>query len=173
MIVCADDVEDHLLQGLNSHRTSANLPALVKHKNAGCLADEFADELEDRPCTPASAASVVPGSGSQQFSDYPELLRKCGINASTTAQGVILPVCVPDLVPTLLLTNYTHTSYARYINNSKFTGAGIGSEDDWVVVVLATSTPGGSFASAAAAVPVAYKAVNYFLPMLFGFFLVH
>ncbi|KAJ6929052.1 hypothetical protein NC652_013042 [Populus alba x Populus x berolinensis] len=136
------DEEDDLLQGLNSYRHSLNLPALVKHTNAGCLADKIAGKLEDEPCTSARAASPV------QIDDYPDLLSKCGIDVNHTNEGVALPVCVPHLVPTLLLTNYTRTPYARFINASRFSGAGLGHEDDWMVVVLTTSTPRGDFAGA-------------------------
>ncbi|GAB2287339.1 hypothetical protein Dimus_021718 [Dionaea muscipula] len=147
------DVEDQLLQGLNSFRTAASkVPPLSKHKNAHCLAETVADKFEGRPCSPASTANAIPGTGSPQLAaDYPKMLDKCGINATTVREGIILPVCVPKLVPTLVLTNYTHSPYAKYINDSMYTGAGIESEDDWMVVVLATSTQGGSFASAAAA----------------------
>ncbi|KAG5244858.1 GPI-anchored protein [Salix suchowensis] len=119
-----------------------NLPALVKHTNAGCLADKIAGKLEDEPCTSARAASPV------QIDNYPDLLSKCGIDVNHTNEGVALPVCVPHLVPTLLLTNYTRTPYARFINASRFSGAGLGHEDDWMVVVLTTSTPRGDFAGA-------------------------
>ncbi|KAG6773234.1 hypothetical protein POTOM_020495 [Populus tomentosa] len=141
-----EDEEDDLLQGLNSYRHSLNLPALVKHTNAGCLADKIAGKLEDEPCTSARAASPV------QIDDYPDLLSKCGIDVNHTNEGVALPVCVPHLVPTLLLTNYTRTPYARFINASRFSGAGLGHEDDWMVVVLTTSTPKGDFAGATSVV---------------------
>ena len=75
---------------------------------------------------------------------------------------MILPVCVPKLVPTLVLTNYTHSSYAKHLNNSKYTGVGVGSEDDWMVVVLSTSTPTGSFS----------KAVSLVSQMGFGHYLI-
>lgn len=66
-----------------------------------------------------------------------------------TKDGAILPVCVKDRVPTLVLTNYTQSSYAVYFNNSKYTGAGVGKEEDWTVVVLSTNTPAGTLASGA------------------------
>lgn len=137
------DEEDDLLQGLNSYRHSLNLPALVKNKNAGCLADEIADKFEHEPCSSPKASSPV------LLDDYPEILSKCGIDINHTAEGVVLPTCVPDLVPTLLLTNYTRSrTYSKYANDSRFTGAGLGQEEDWMVVVLTTSTPGGDFAAA-------------------------
>ncbi|EEF49820.1 uncharacterized GPI-anchored protein At5g19250 [Ricinus communis] len=140
-LVLADDKENSVLQGINSYRTSLQLPALTKNDKAGCLADEVADKLQDQPCSSAGASSV-------QLSNYPELLSKCGIDINHTRDGAVLPVCVPKLVPTLVLTNYTHTQHAKYINDSRYTGVGIGSEDDWMVVVLSTNTPSGSFAGA-------------------------
>ncbi|KAJ6757213.1 hypothetical protein OIU74_026458 [Salix koriyanagi] len=66
----------------------------------------------------------------------------------STTEGAVLPACAPHLAPTLLLTNYTRTTYSKYINDSRFTGAGLGHEDGWMVVVLTTSTTGGDFAGA-------------------------
>ncbi|KDP23526.1 hypothetical protein JCGZ_23359 [Jatropha curcas] len=132
--------EDKILQGINSYRTSLRLPSLAQNDKASCLADKIADKLEDRPCPP------TPTTVQQQ--DYPELLEKCGIDSNHTTDGVVLPVCVPKLVQTLVLTNYTRTDHAKYLNDSRFTGAGLGSEDDWMVVVLTTNTPGGNFAGA-------------------------
>lgn len=59
-----------------------------------------------------------------------------------------MPSCVPNLERTLLLTNYTQSQYSRFLNDSKFTGVGFGTEDNWMVVVLTTNTPGGSFTPA-------------------------
>ncbi|XP_059654433.1 uncharacterized GPI-anchored protein At3g06035 [Cornus florida] len=140
-VIC-DDKENDLLQGINRYRSSLGLPPLAKNDNAECLADEIADKLEDQPCT--RAIGTVP-----EFSNYPDALKKCHSNVKTTKDGVILPVCVPNRVPTLVLTNYTHSPYATYLNKSKYTGVGIGSEDDWMVVVLATNTPAGNFVSGA------------------------
>ncbi|CAN0914280.1 Uncharacterized GPI-anchored protein At3g06035 [Linum grandiflorum] len=139
-----DEDEDSLLQGLNSYRQSQSLPILAKHDKAGCLADRVANKMEDQPC-PASGRAAAPV---VQLSDYPEAMDKCGVDINKTREGVVLPVCVRKLVPTLVLTNYTQTQYARYLNDSRFIAAGLGSEDDWMVVVLTTGTPGGSFAGA-------------------------
>ncbi|KAF8038765.1 hypothetical protein BT93_B1348 [Corymbia citriodora subsp. variegata] len=147
-VVCDD--EDTLLQGINSYRSSQNLQQLAKNDKATCLADELADKIEDQPCSATYGANTLPGVGLQS-SSYQDALSKCKIHPNYTTDGVILPVCVAKLVPTLVLTNYTHSPYQKYLNDSKFTGAGLGSEDDWMVVVLTTSTPGGSFASGAAA----------------------
>ncbi|KAK9292241.1 hypothetical protein L1049_020205 [Liquidambar formosana] len=167
---CNED-EDKLLQGLNSYRTARNLPILKEHDNADCIADEVAQQLEDQPCTrPIGPSTAVPGTG-PQFANYPDALKKCKIHANTTRDGVILPACVPKLVSTLVLANYTETQYARYLNDSKYTGIGIGSEDDWIVVVLTTNTPTGSFASAAACLVFKVGLDHYYLFLLLGLFL--
>lgn len=141
--------EDDLLMGINSFRHSANLSALAKNGNADCLADEIANELEDEPCSSATnGASIVPSNSTMLLPDLPKHLKKCKINPNSTAEGIIMPVCVPKLVPTLVLTNYTHTPYAKNLNSSKYSGVGVGAENDWMVVVLSTDTVGGSFASA-------------------------
>ena len=56
-----------------------------------------------------------------------------------------MPACVPGLVPSLVLDNFTHSLYSGNLNDSKYTGIGIGSEDNWIVVVLTTNTSEGSF----------------------------
>ncbi|XP_009592359.1 uncharacterized GPI-anchored protein At3g06035 [Nicotiana tomentosiformis] len=139
------DDEGHVLSGINSYRQSHNLPALTKHDKADCLADEIADEMQNQPCP---RGGITP-SPAPQFTQYPKLLDKCDIDINTTTDGIILPVCVHDRVATLVLTNYTQSQHVRFLNNSKYSGAGIGTEDDWTVLVLTTNTVGGSFASGA------------------------
>jgi hypothetical protein len=56
-----------------------------------------------------------------------------------------MPACVPHLDPSLVLTNFPRTPYSDNLNDTKFTGAGIGSDGNWIVVVLTTSTPEGSY----------------------------
>ncbi|KAM1468322.1 hypothetical protein ACFX13_034151 [Malus domestica] len=146
----ADKDEDNLLQGINSYRTSLNLPALVKNGNAGCLAEQIADDMEDQPCSSPTNGANILATTPTPLANLPKHLSKCKIDANSTSAGVILPICVPHLVPTLVLTNYTHRpQFAECLNDSKFTGVGLGSEDDWMVVVLATNNPAGSFANAA------------------------
>lgn len=145
--MCTED-EDNLLQGINSYRNSLNRPALIKNEKADCLADEIANELEDEPCTSPTNGATIKPSSTTQLPDIPKHFKKCKIDVNTTVDGIILPVCVPKLVPTLVLTNYTRTANAKYINSSKYTVAGFGAEDDWMVTVLGTNTTGGSFSSA-------------------------
>lgn len=137
--------EEDLLQGLNSFRQTATAPPLTKHDKADCVADEIADKLDGKSCASNTATSVQ----AQLMSDYPSVLKKCNVDVNTTTDGMILPVCVPHRVATLVLTNYTQSQNAKYLNDSKFTGAGVGTEDDWTVVVLTTAARGGSFASGA------------------------
>lgn len=59
-----------------------------------------------------------------------------------------MPACVPNLVPSLVLTNFTQSQYSEHLNDTKYTGVGIGSDGDWIVVVLTTGTSEGSFVPA-------------------------
>ncbi|XP_042516129.1 uncharacterized GPI-anchored protein At3g06035-like [Macadamia integrifolia] len=144
--VRADDEVEELLQGLNRYRASSKLPTLKENDNADCFADQLAEEMKSKPCTNTTGSNTVPGT-EPQFSNYPDLLAKCHLNTTNTKDGVIMPACVPDLESSLVLSNYTESHYSGYLNDSTYTGAGIGSEGNWIVVVLTTNTPGGNFAS--------------------------
>ncbi|XP_024960354.1 uncharacterized GPI-anchored protein At5g19250-like [Cynara cardunculus var. scolymus] len=143
-LVKCDDEEDGLLSGINSYRATVNLTTLTQNDRAKCLADKIADQLKDRPCTNTTGSNTVPGT-EPEFANYPDLLDKCHLNVSTTRDGGVLPACVPNLDPGLVISNYTRSQYSSYLNDTKYTGIGIGSEDDWIVVVLTTSTPEGGY----------------------------
>lgn len=146
--VDADDEKDSVLKGINSYRQTLNLPALAEVDKASCVADDIAEELEDEPCEKVNQYYPDDG-GILKFPDFQKHVEKCGIYINSIADGVILPACVAKLEPTLLLSNYTHNDrYARYLNNSKYSGVGLGSEDDWMVLVLTTNTPTGVFSAA-------------------------
>nr|TKR84386.1 putative GPI-anchored protein [Populus alba] len=53
-----------------------------------------------------------------------------------------MPVCAPadevEAVP--LLHNYTRPPFKKYIKDKSYTGAGVGSNDYWMVVVLNRNT---------------------------------
>ncbi|XP_028770833.1 uncharacterized GPI-anchored protein At3g06035-like [Neltuma alba] len=144
---CKDE-KDSVLKGVNSYRQSQNLPVLAEVGRASCLANEIADDLEDVPCE--NVRQYYPtASGIQKLPNLQKHIDKCGLNINTTRDGVILPACVAKLEPTVLLSNYTHNDrYASYLNNSLYTGIGLGSENDWMVLVLTTNTPTGSFSAA-------------------------
>ncbi|XP_058738583.1 uncharacterized GPI-anchored protein At5g19250-like [Vicia villosa] len=146
---CSDKV-DSVLKGLNSYRQTKNVAPLNKNDKASCLADEVAEEIQHTPCEKAN--QYYPTSGPGGNMRIPNLLKhtdKCDINVNSTTDGVILPVCVPKLEPTVVLSNYTHNdNYAKFLNNSKYTGVGLNSEDDWMVLVLTTNTPTGTFSAA-------------------------
>lgn len=120
------------------------MKALTKNKNADCLADEIADQFKNQPCTNTTGATTVPGT-EPQFPNYPNLLAKCHLAISNTRDGTVMPACVPGLLPSLVLTNFTKSLYSENLNDTKYTGIGIGSEDNWIVVVLTTDTPAGTF----------------------------
>ncbi|KAG2721715.1 hypothetical protein I3843_02G081000 [Carya illinoinensis] len=148
--VKCDDEEDNLFQGINSYRASLNLTVLSTNDNAECLAEEIADQFRNQPCTNTTGSNTVPGT-EPQFSDYPVLLAKCHLNVSNTQDGVIMPSCVPNLESSLVLSNFTKSQYSGNLNDTKYTGAGIGSKNNWIVVVLTTSTSTGSFAPSTSA----------------------
>ncbi|GJZ27918.1 hypothetical protein Tco_0572565 [Tanacetum coccineum] len=138
------DEEDNLFSGLNSYRATLNLSTLTENDRAKCLADKIADQLKNQPCTNTTGSNTVPGT-EPEFSNYPQLLEKCHLNVTTTRDGAVLPACVPNLDPTLVLSNYTRSQYSMSLNDTKYTGVGIGSEDNWIVVVLTTNTPEGGY----------------------------
>ncbi|KAL0434443.1 UNVERIFIED_CONTAM: putative GPI-anchored protein [Sesamum latifolium] len=142
--VVVDDEEDNLLQGINQYRASLNLTALTKNDRAECLADEIADQFKNQPCTNTTGSNTVPGT-EPQYSDYPKLLAKCHLNVTTTRDGQIMPACVPNLDSGLVLANFTKSQYSGYLNGTQYSGIGIGSEDNWIVVVLTTNTPEGGY----------------------------
>ncbi|KAG9136140.1 hypothetical protein Leryth_003757 [Lithospermum erythrorhizon] len=152
--LCADDLDetdedDNLFRGINSFRYTLNLTALIENEKAECLADKIADRFDNQLCTPSAtgvAGAYTPAS--PQFSNYTGFLTECGLNINTTRAGIILPACVPNLVPSLVVSNYTMTQYSQYLNGTNYTGIGIGTEDHYVVVVLTTNTAEGSFMAA-------------------------
>ncbi|XP_076898144.1 putative GPI-anchored protein At3g06035 [Bidens hawaiensis] len=143
-VKCDDDAEDSLLPGINSYRATLKLTALTENDRAKCLADQLADQFKKQPCTNTTGSNTVPGT-EPEFANYPDLLTKCHLNVTTTRDGVVLPACVPNLDSTLVLSNYTQSQYSKYLNDTSYTGVGIGSEDDWILVVLTTNTPEGGF----------------------------
>lgn len=142
----ADEV-DNLLQGINAYRTSLNLSTLRTNDNAKCFADKIADQFKNQPCTNTTGSNTVPGT-EPRFSNYPDLLAKCHLNVTNTRDGMLLPACVPNLDSSLVLSNFTKSLYSGYLNDTKYTGIGIGSEDNWIVAVLTTSTSEGSYVPA-------------------------
>ncbi|KAK6122660.1 hypothetical protein DH2020_043600 [Rehmannia glutinosa] len=145
LIIKCDDEEDNVIQGINQYRTSLNLTSLTKNDRAECLASEVADQFKNQPCTNSTGSNTVPGT-EPQYSDFPKLLSKCHLNVTTTRDGQILPACVPNLDPSLVLSNFTMSQYSGFLNDTQFSGIGVGSEDNWIVVVLTTSTPDGNYA---------------------------
>ncbi|KAL7205195.1 hypothetical protein ACSBR2_018180 [Camellia fascicularis] len=106
------------------------MPALSKNDKAGYLANEIAYQLEHQPCMTTTSPITTASSSRPQITNFPDLLEKCNIDINTTRDEVIYIACL-------------------YVNNSKYTRVGIGSEGDWMVVVLTTNIPTGSFVSAA------------------------
>lgn len=90
-----------------------------------------------------------------------------------------MPACIPNLDPDLVLTNFTKSQYSLNLNQTNFTGIGIGSEDNWIVVILTTSTPEGSYVpaqstdsagdSASSVSKSKISLIQYLLCLLMGF----
>ncbi|KAL5701776.1 hypothetical protein ACHQM5_027081 [Ranunculus cassubicifolius] len=192
--------EDELFRGINAHRTSLKLTALLVNDKAECFADDLAEQftLKNRPCTNATAPGPLP-----TFADYPAIVNKCALSPADTKDGVIMPVCSQNPTPTQVLTSFTQSPYSKYLNDTKYNSAGIGSEVDWVIVVALGSNTGkaivgtavpadsstgdsvtttasapadstdASFAPAPAPSSGAKVGLNYYLVSMFmGFFLV-
>ncbi|KAM5561294.1 putative GPI-anchored protein [Rosa sericea] len=173
-LVHSDDEadEDDILQGINSYRRSLSLPNLIKHDKADCLAEEIADDIQDQPCSSRTNGANISPTSVTELPSLPSNLIKCKIDVNSTVDGVIMPVCVPKAVSTLVLTNYTSSPrYAKFLNDSRFTGVGVGTKDDWTVVVLATSTRTGSFANAAGSLVSTVGAVHYLVSFMLGLWL--
>lgn len=77
---------------------------------------------------------------------------------------------MPKLNPTLVLSNYTkYSGYAKYLKDSNYTGAAVGSKDDWIVVILSADTSDGTFSGAVSLVPnMISMAKFYMVALLFG-----
>ncbi|KAG9143039.1 hypothetical protein Leryth_006295 [Lithospermum erythrorhizon] len=140
------DDDDNLFQGINSYRATLKLTRLMENEKAECLADKIADRFDNQLCPP-SAIGVVGAytPASPEFSSYRGFLRECGLDITTTRAGLILPACVPNLEKNIVVSNYTMSQYSEYLKDNKYTGIGIGTEDNWVVIVLTTNTTEGSF----------------------------
>ncbi|CAL5380804.1 unnamed protein product [Camellia sinensis] len=155
--VKCDGMEDILLEDINCHRQSLNLLDLTQNDEATCLAEKIVDKIGKQPCDNTTACTTnpitIPTADSSCYpklaKKFPRLLKECNINNSTVRDGVILPLCVVEIVTTgLVCTNCTKSQYSKYLSNSNYTGAGINSGDSWTVIVLSTNTTTGSFVSA-------------------------
>ncbi|GAB2220143.1 hypothetical protein Droror1_Dr00007786 [Drosera rotundifolia] len=162
---CADETAN-LLQGINSYRASLNLTAFGKNDNAACFAQELADQFKDLTCTNTSGPNTILGT-EDQLPNYPQLLSHCHLNISNTRDGAIMPACVPNLVPGIVLTNFTESQYTLYLNDSKYTAAGVGSDGNWIVVVLSTNTSSGSFETYNAASFISKPGILFLLLFFF------
>lgn len=163
--VAADDTSSHLLQGINSYRASLNLSALTENDNAACLAEQIAKQFKGEACSNTTGSNTVPGT-EQQFPNYPQFLDSCHLNTTVTQDAAVMPACVPNLLSDLVLTNFTKSQYNENLNDSKYVGAGIADEGDWVVVVLSTNTPEGSFTTVTGSGSVLRVARQYHLLLL-------
>ncbi|KAL5566103.1 hypothetical protein UlMin_029267 [Ulmus minor] len=158
-----------LIEDLKEYRESQQLPILTKNDKAACLAGEIADDLDDnQPCSKADDFTNDPASSVPKAVDYDKHLKTCQIDRNTTKDGIILPVCTPKLVGNLFYNTYNSSAYKKYFNDSNYTGVGVGSEDEWIVVVLSTDKQTGSFSGAVSL--LAFGMVQYCSVMVLLFF---
>ncbi|MQL73776.1 hypothetical protein Taro_006138 [Colocasia esculenta] len=162
----SQDTSSQLLQGINSYRTFLNLSTLTENQNAACLADQVAQQFKDQGCTNTTGANTVPGTN-EQFPNFPDLLAHCHLDPLVTQDGQILPACVPGLTPSLVLANFTKSQYNQFLNDTSYTGAGIASEGNWIVLVLSTNTSQGNFATVEGGSAILEASVRYSLLSLF------
>ncbi|KAF9669975.1 hypothetical protein SADUNF_Sadunf13G0020400 [Salix dunnii] len=165
--------EDNLLESINSYRTSLlGLPALTKNKKASCLAREIADTLWN-PCnTIDDPAEVV------QLDDYPTELKHCYGNNTHTTDVAILPICIPgnDEQTLVNFQNYSRSQYEKYANESSYSGAGVGSNENWMVIVFVENntswTSAGAEHSLVSGVGFGHGLVSMLLGILLSYHLV-
>lgn len=138
LIFSCNAEDDDLLKGIQQYRSTLNLTALATTVEAECIADEVADTFQNQPCTnatnfTATALSTTP--------TYTAIMAKCRLNATNanaTGNSQILPTCIPNQ-QNLVISDFT-SRYATYLNDTGFSAIGVGSEDDWLVVLLTNMT---------------------------------
>jgi len=137
---------DHdLLHDINTYRKPLNLPILEEKYKASCLAINIAYDLEDRHCEYFHDFHPI----NPEIPNFQRSVKKCDININTTRDGVIMPVCVPQMHGDDLFSNYTKNNhFTPYLNNSKYTIAGVGHDLDKMVLIIGTNTASGDFSSA-------------------------
>ncbi|CAK9328366.1 unnamed protein product [Citrullus colocynthis] len=144
--VLCDVKDEDILKAINKYRQSKNLSEFSYNKNAACLASRLVYKLRDEPCSSADNFNKEISSESK-LADYPKLLKKCHVAYDSSVDGIILPACIPELEPVSVASNYTKSHDIEYINDRNYTGAGVGTFDNWVVLVLSTNTSTGNYAS--------------------------
>ncbi|WVY98923.1 hypothetical protein V8G54_031074 [Vigna mungo] len=160
------DKEKDLLHDINTYRKILNLPVLDENKKASCLAEEIAEDLGDLHCEVFRDYYPTPGNNSK-IPNFQKNINKCNININTTTEGVIMPLCVPKLNSDDLFSNYTKSNrFTKYLNNSNYKSAGVGSEDDWMVFIVATNSSSGDFSSASSLLPHFLMAAFFFATLV-------
>jgi hypothetical protein len=137
-----------MLHGINTYRKTLNLPILEESYKASCLAMKIAYDLEDKHCEDFHDFYPLPGINSK-IPNFQRSVKKCDININTTRDGIIMPVCVSKMREADLISSYTKNSrFTPYLNNSKYTIAGVGHDLDKMVLIIGTNTASGDFSSA-------------------------
>ncbi|XP_010492979.1 PREDICTED: uncharacterized GPI-anchored protein At5g19230-like [Camelina sativa] len=139
--------EEGLVSGFNIYRKSINITTLAKNENAECFAEEIAGQFNNPPCTNVTGSTLVPETD-PRIQNLPKLLAKCRLNTTVIRDGAVMQFCFPKHDQNPDLTKFS-PAVDQNLNDSKFTGIGMGSESDgeWLVVVLTTNTLEGGYAS--------------------------
>ncbi|CAJ1976154.1 unnamed protein product [Sphenostylis stenocarpa] len=146
-VVC-DDKEKDLLHDINIYRKVLNLPVLDENEEASCLAEEIAEDLADTHCEVFHDYYPTPGAN-PKIPNFQKNVEKCHININTTTEGVIMPLCVHKLDRDDLFSNFSRSNrFTKYLKQSKYKIAGVGSEHDWMVLIISTNSSSGDFSSA-------------------------
>lgn len=72
---------------------------------ADCVADKIADKIEDEPMyKPHHSWNGYSLFSPPRLSNYQDVLSECKVDTNSTRDGLIVPVCIPNRIPTLALT---------------------------------------------------------------------
>eukprot|EP00249_Psilotum_nudum_P034397 c53401_g1_i1 orf=273-875(+) len=174
-----DGANSQLLNDINQYRTQVvGISALSSNTGASCMAEKVLTKFKGTACTNSTGVDTVLGQ-EQQFPEYPDWVSTCKLAVESTHDGQILPECVPgnDLSQSAKVAsyNYTHSQDSEYINDTKYTSAGVASVDNWFVLILATNASTGDYQQTGGAqckhIPLLSAVISNVGMLLFAFVL--
>lgn len=77
-----------------------------------------------------------------QLDDYPTQLKHCHGSSGHTTDVAVLPICIPgnDEQTLVNFQNCSRSQYEKHVNESSYGGAGVGANENWMVVVFVENT---------------------------------